>query len=44
MNEIDKLFADVNPIPIIDLNITEEELKQGVKDFESRLLTSCTRR
>lgn len=39
MNEIDKLFADVNPIPIINLNKTKEELKQSVKKFENMTMT-----
>lgn len=39
MNEIDKLFADVNPIPIIDLNMTEEELNAREKEFDSRIMT-----
>lgn len=39
MNEIDKLFADVNPIPIINLNKTKEELKQSVKKFEDMVMT-----
>lgn len=39
MNEIDKLFADVNLIPIIDLNMTEEELNAREKEFDSRIMT-----
>lgn len=39
MNEIDKLFADVNPIPIIKSNKTKEELKQNVKKFENMTMT-----
>lgn len=39
MNEIDKLFADVDNIPIINLDLTEKELKQSVKEFEAMELT-----
>lgn len=40
MNEIDKLFADVNPIPIINTKKTQNELNAREKEFDSRIMTS----